>query len=192
MNVTSIGALSSRAVVPETTASKPPVQSFSQVLAEAEKPAAPGKLAATPLRLLVGTPGGPTLEDLRREVEAMTRLLSAQLPDAMAEAGVRVPPALKLTVLGDGSVTALDHPDRQAVEAYMEAHPDLAAKVRTTMANAEFLQAADEAIAFQRAYLEDPEEAVRRFSHLFSGFKPPMLLTLSGLSGAFELSFTRA
>lgn len=145
-------------------------------------PVARGKQAARTAELLQWDAKPIEVADMRRDYEQKLAGLESRLEVAMAKAGIDKSTPFQLQTDAEGMVrVAGDHPQKAQIEQLFIDSPSLRDDFLEVNAKADFLRAADEAMAFQRAYAEDPEAAVKRFSYLFdSDRKSTFQLTVSG------------
>lgn len=145
-------------------------------------PVARGKQAARTAELLQWDAKPIEVADMRRDYEQKLAGLESRLQVVFAKAGIETSPPFQLQTDSEGRVrVAGDHPQKAQIEQLFVDSPSLRDDFVEVNAKADFLRAADEAMAFQRAYAEDPEAAVKRFSYLFdSDRKPTFQLTVSG------------
>ncbi len=145
----------------------------------AEAEALNGPLGADLLgKLFPGVPceagGNIRPDDLREHYADQQQSLNSRIQSLLKSSGIDVPPEIRLQVGGDGSVVvANDHPDRERIEELFRENPRLRNQFVQVASLGELLRAADEAVAFQKAYAADPQAAVTAFSHLFSGQERP-------------------
>lgn len=145
-------------------------------------PVARGKQAARTAELLQWNAEPLQVADMRRDYEQKLAGLESRLEVAFAKAGIERSPPFQLQTDAEGKVrVAGDHPQKAQIERLFVDSPGLRDDLVEVNAKADFLRAADEAMAFQRAYAEDPEAAVKRFSYLFdSQRKATFQLSVSG------------
>ena len=145
-------------------------------------PVARGKQAARTAELLQWNAEPLQVADMRRDYDQKLAGLESRLQVVFAKAGIETAPPFQLQTDSEGRVrVAGDHPQKAQIEQLFVDSPSLRDDFVEVNAKADFLRAADEAMAFQRAYAEDPEAAVKRFSYLFdSDRKPTFQLTVSG------------
>ncbi|MBA4016881.1 MAG: hypothetical protein C0483_06820 [Pirellula sp.] len=145
-------------------------------------PVARGKQAARTAELLQWNAEPLEVADMRRDYEQKLAGLESRLQVKFTKAGIETSPPFQLQTDAEGKVrVAGDHPQKAQIEQLFVDEPSLRDDFVEVNAKADFLRAADEAMAFQRAYAEDPEGAVQRFSYLFdSGRKPTFQLSVSG------------
>jgi hypothetical protein len=127
--------------------------------------------AATDLH---STRNGPPLEPIRveniREKQQQNLAdLQHKLQVLMRDKNISADPPARLHMSGDGHVMVMgDHPQKEAIEQLFVDDPSLRNKFAEVSAQTSFLQAADEAMAFQHAYRKNPDTAVAEFSYLFN------------------------
>ena len=145
-------------------------------------PVARGKQAARTAELLQWNAEPLEVADMRRDYDQKLAGLESRLQVEFAKAGIETSPPFQLQTDTEGKVrVAGDHPQKAQIEQLFADNPDLRDDFAEVNAKADFLRAADEAMAFQRAYAEDPEGAVKRFSYLFDNDrKPTFQLSVSG------------
>lgn len=145
-------------------------------------PVARGKQAARTAELLQWNAEPLQVADMRRDYEQKLAGLESRLEVAFAKAGIDRSPPFQLQTDAEGKVrVAGDHPQKAQIEQLFVDNPSLRDDFVEVNAKGDFLRAADEAMAFQRAYAEDPEAAVKRFAYLFDSHrKVTFQLTVSG------------
>lgn len=145
-------------------------------------PVARGKQAARTAELLQWNAEPLEVADMRRDYDQKLAGLESRLQVEFAKAGIETSPPFQLQTDTEGKVrVAGDHPQKSQIEQLFADNQDLRDDFAEVNAKADFLRAADEAMAFQRAYAEDPEGAVKRFSYLFDNDrKPTFQLSVSG------------
>ena len=171
-----------------------PTLSFREILENAPPiPGVASSAGADPVtdRMSLGPGALLTAEDLRRDLAARRLAMTPELERIFAPAGAHSP--VHLAVQADGSVAALDHPAKAAIDAAIAERPELGDRLRKAINLANLLHQNDEGQAYQRAYMRDPEEAAERFPEFASGEKvaKPMLLTMAVESDWFNVSFAR-
>jgi len=86
-----------------------------------------------------------------------------------------------------------EHPEKEKIEAVFRDNPDTANRFRQISALSSLMRAAKESIAFQKAYAEDPEAAVRQYSYLLSdgprGYDFLLKVTAEGAEPTFSDGF---
>lgn len=148
-----------------------------------------GKQALRIAELLQWSEEPIRVEDVRTRYDQNLAGLESRLTFAFAKAGIDTSVAFPLQTDAEGRVrVAGDHPQKAAIEQLFADDPNLRNDFVEVNAQADFLRAADEATAFQRAYAEDPEAALERFAHLFDPDRRPRFqLTVSG--DKFDVGF---
>lgn len=146
-----------------------------------------GELLAA--ELFPGVPRQPNgsirLDDLRQYYADQQESLESRIRSLLNDEGIDVPPEIRLQVGVDGSVVvASDHPDRQQIEELFRENPRLRNQFVQVAALGQQIRAMDEALAFQKAYAENPQAAVEAFSHLFSGKERPQYSLLIQAGGS--------
>lgn len=148
-----------------------------------------GKQALRTTELLNWDAGPIKVEDVRREYEQGLAGLQSRLTLEFAKAGIDTSAAFQLQTDPSGRVVvAGNHPQKEKIEQMFAENPSLRDDFVKVNAQADWLRAADEAMAFQRAYAENPAEAVKRFGYLFDdNRKTTFQLTVRGEE--FETGF---
>jgi len=100
--------------------------------------------------------------------DGFTSLLHGRL----AQEGLRRSPeidiSLSFAISGSGKIVVSgDNPDKAAIERILNEDETLNSSFRQINGLSELIRAGKEAIEFQKAYRENPQEAVSRFAYLF-------------------------
>ncbi|MBN8625320.1 MAG: hypothetical protein J0M17_07515 [Planctomycetes bacterium] len=128
-----------------------------------------GKQALRTTELLNWNAESIQVGDIRKEYEQNLAGLQSRLTLEFAKAGIDTSNVFQLQTDPSGRVVvAGNHPQKEKIEQMFVDNPGLRDDFVKVNAQADWLRAADEAMAFQRAYAENPEEAVKRFAHLFN------------------------
>ncbi|MGC3970085.1 MAG: hypothetical protein QM775_22990 [Pirellulales bacterium] len=133
-------------------------------------PEARGKQALRTTELLNWNADSIEVGDIRKEYEQNLAGLQSRLTLEFAKAGIDTSNVFQLQTDPSGRVVvAGDHPQKEKIEQMFVDNPSLRDDFVKVNAQADWVRrAADEAMAFQRAYAENPEEALKRFSYLFN------------------------
>ena len=135
--------------------------------------------------------GNVYIEDVRTQFKDRLSTLEGRLRRVFAENGIDTSQPIPLRTGTDGHVfVAGEHPQKAEIEQLFRDDRDLRNHFVGAQAQAEFLRAADEAMAFQAAYRKNPEAALAEFSHLFDDRHDEFTLTFQG--GKAETTFTPA
>lgn len=112
--------------------------------------------------------GSLSITDMETAQQQIQAQVESKLNRLFAEHDIDTTQEIRLQVGADGRViVANDHPQRDQIEQLFADDPELRNDFVQAQSMAEFLGAAQEAIAFQQAYARDPEAAVAQFSYLF-------------------------
>lgn len=183
----------------EATATSP---AFAEVLAAVRQEAADSPIAAVPQATVhaLKAPALPPLfkyaddgvitgDEMRLELaEAKSEYLS-RLKTAMAAHGLEASQPFRLTSDAQGQVRVVgEHPGKAQIEALFAEDPQLTQAFHRTSAIAHLIANAEEAIAFQQAYAQDPRAAVARYASLFNTTLSTTMMLRWGPDG-LELDF---
>ena len=123
--------------------------------------------------------GAIYVEDIRGNYEQNLAGLRDRLRQQFAEHGIDTSSEIRLQTASDGSVfVAGDHPQKAEIEQLFVDQPQLRDRFVQVDAQASFMRAVEESMAFQRAYRDNPEAAVQQFAHLFDGSPNPVFSLL--------------
>ena len=152
---------------------------------------AKGKKAARISELLQQADKAIKSEDIRTDYEQNLSSLQSRLQVLFYKNGIDTSQEVRLQTAADGKViVAGDHPQKEQIEKLFADDPSLRNDFVQVDAQASFLRAVEEAMAFQKAYAEDPQAALERYSYLFEpGYQPQFSLSVNGDS--YEPVFSR-
>lgn len=151
-----------------------PASGFAEVLASASQKtaeAAPSasKPASLPPLFKYAADGVITGDEMRLELADARADYMRRLTAAFAAHGLEPSQPLRLTTDTAGMVRVIgEHPEKARVEQVFAEDPQLANAFRRVTSLASLLSRAEESIAFQQAYAQDPVAAVARYAHLFN------------------------
>ena len=111
----------------------------------------------------------PPMPDILASFEENAAAFSDQLGNKFRAMGIDTSRPIELAVGSNGQVrVANGHPDKDRIEAMFAQDPEFANRFRELIAATEIKKAVDDHMAFSKAYEQDPQAAIARFSHLFS------------------------
>ncbi|MFP5500968.1 MAG: hypothetical protein ACLGIN_00675 [Candidatus Sericytochromatia bacterium] len=154
--------------------------------AETQQPA-----EAKPAGGLLGTAklGPITMTDMKAARDEALAFVKSRLTTRLSEAGVDTRQPFELGIGYDGQVYVRgDHPDKARIEAIFKEDPVLRNELAKTFSLSAIMKAGEEAIAFQKAYAENPEAAVARFAHLFNQTMQDVFFLTVEAGAKFSLS----
>lgn len=154
----------------------PSEASFAQVLAQAsEKPEAVAsdrtslKAAGLPPLFKYAADGVITGDEMRMELADAKADYRQRLTAALAAQGIDSSAPLRLQSDTAGRVVVVgDHPDKARIEQLFASDGPLTNAFHRVSSMASMLSHAEEAVAFQAAYRQDPKAAVAQYAHLFN------------------------
>lgn len=125
--------------------------------------------------------GAITLDEMRDFFREKAADFQSEVRNRLNAMGVDTTRTLDLTTDSEGKVrVANDHPDKEKIEAMFAEDPELAGDFRQVSATGSLIKACEAHIEFAADYAKDPEAAVAKHWHLFSGFKDEYVLRLNG------------
>jgi hypothetical protein len=102
--------------------------------------------------------------------------LQSNIQNLFAKNGIDTSKKVDLQIGSDGQViVANDHPQKAQIEQLFKDNPKLRDEFAKYSAQSSLFQAAQESIAFQKAYARDPAAAVAQFSYLFNATETPVV-----------------
>lgn len=134
------------------------------------------------------TDGIIRIEDIRAQTKIDFAEFKDKLSNLLEEYGIERDPPFNLMGNGAGGVNVIgEHPQKTEIEQIFKDHPEMQEDYNRISANSSFLRACDEAVKFQKAYAQNPQEAVRRFAYLFSNNQPSFIMQVSSdnIMGSF-------
>jgi hypothetical protein len=122
------------------------------------------------------------IENLKGEYDNRLADFKSRFSALLRARGIESEQELRLKIAADGQVVvATEHARRGEVEQMFREVPQLRNQFAAISGQASLLEAAREAVEFQRAYREDPLQALREFRHLFERTEQPLFsLSLVG------------
>lgn len=128
--------------------------------------------------------------ELRAENEELKQQFDVDFRKLLEDRGIEIGGGINLQVDPSGVVRVTnDHPDKLFIESALQDQPELVDLFKQIAANSKLANAAKESIAFQRAYAENPQDALAQYQHLF-GKESQQVFNLLIRSDGFEQSFT--
>ena len=130
-----------------------------------------------------------TGDEMRMELADAKAAYRDRLMHALSAHGIDPSQPFRLTSDTQGQVRVVgDPPDKERIEAIFAEDQALTQAFHRASATARLIASAEEAIAFQQAYAQDPQAAVARYSYLFN---TSLSTTMSHRWGAdgLELAF---
>jgi hypothetical protein len=141
---------------------------------------------------LSGGDGCVTIDDLESLQKKTLEMVQGRLQSLFEQNGIDTSREIRLQVGASGQViVANDHPQKAQIEKLFADDPTLRDQYVKLTSLTETLGAAQEAIAFQKAYAEDPYAAVAQFSYLFNPSSKAGV-SLSILGDKFDAVYERA
>lgn len=134
----------------------------------AQSAAASASILATPF--LGGALGDCTIsiKDIQEEGARRWAEFQDNYQSLLDEYGISSEPPFGLILDGQGQLNLIgEHPQSYEIKKMLAENPELAQEYNAVTAIGQFLSAAKESIEFQKAYAQDPYEALRRFAYLF-------------------------
>lgn len=116
----------------------------------------------------VGAGGVVRIEDVEAETKEALNAFQKDLNGLFAENGIDTNQAINISTDQNGNVIVTnDHPDKEKIEQVFENNGELANRYKGISNNMALIKAVEEASAFQKEYVIDPEAAVAKYSYLF-------------------------
>ena len=155
------------------------ISAEGQAAAESAGPNRPAMCQPFPAR----ADGSVHVEDVRAAAKQQLGDFQSRFQELLTELGIDDSAEIRLQTDATGRVRVVgDHPQKEQIEQLFVDHPEMRDQFVHITASLDLVRAADEHMAFSRAYAEDPKAAVEQFSHLFDATRkqPPISLVLSG------------
>lgn len=119
-------------------------------------------------RVFSGAGGTVRVEDIEAETKAALGVFQKDLESLFAQNDIDTSQEINISTDRNGKVIVTnDHPDKEKIEQIFENDDDLANRYKGISNNIALLKAAEEASAFQKEYLINPQAAVAKYSYLF-------------------------
>ena len=109
-----------------------------------------------------------SLKDIQEEGARRWAEFQDNYQSLLDEYGISSQPPFGLILDGQAQLNLIgEHPQSYEIKKMLAENPELAQEYNEITAIGQFLSAAKESIEFQKAYAQDPYEALRRFAYLF-------------------------
>lgn len=109
-----------------------------------------------------------SIKDIQEEGARRWAEFQDNYQSLLDEYGISSEPPFGLILDGQARLNLIgEHPQSYEIKKMLAENPELAQEYNAVTAIGQFLSAAKESIEFQKAYAQDPYEALRRFAYLF-------------------------
>ena len=120
-----------------------------------------------------------SLDEMRNFFQEKAADFQSEVSERLTAMGIDATQTLDLTTDSEGNVVvANDHPDKEKIEAMFADDPELSNDFRQISSTGSLIKACEAHVEFAADYAEDPEAAVAKHWHLFSGLQQEYVLRL--------------